>query len=329
VFEFGWPWAFWLLPLLIIWLLPAVKQKRAALAVPFFKNMVTISGQKADKGVNVARRRILQSIFMALVWILLVIAMASPQIVGEPDLKVKTARNFLMALDLSGSMLTTDWEIAGQRVSRWEAVKTVMGEFIERREGDRLGLVFFGSQAYLQVPFTSDLETIHSMLQETEVGMAGEQTALGNAIGLGIKLFQADTTVDSRVMLLLTDGVDSGSDIKPIQAARTAALDSIVIYTIGIGDPNSSAFDLDEQSLQEIAAATGGRYFLAIDRPQLEQVYQTLNQLEPIEFEEETYRPATLLYYWPLAGAFVLAVVFHLFRGLAMLIRNQKTGEVE
>lgn len=325
VFEFAYIWVFWLapLPLLVIFLLPAVTKRRNALAAPFFDRLVKASGQKPSKGVSIARRKIPAFIVLILVWILVLTACASPQLVGEPEKKIKTARSMMIAVDISGSMTTTDWEIEGKRVSRWEAAKSVMDEFIQRRKGDRLGLVFFGSQAYLQSPFTLDLQSVNQMLHEVEVGMAGQETALGNAIGRSIQLLEADS-VDKKVLILITDGVDSGSEINPIQAARTAALDSIVIYTIGMGDPNGGLFDVDEKSLKLIASETGGKYFRAIDREELEKVYSTINQLEPIEYEDESYRPVELLYFWPLSAAFGLALLYQLLSGVIILIKRTK-----
>jgi Ca-activated chloride channel family protein len=196
-----------------------------------------------------------------------------------------------------------------------------MDEFIEQREGDRMGLIFFGTQAYLQVPFTTDLKMVFNLLHEVEVGMAGQKTAMGNAIGRSVELFEADS-VDKKVLILLTDGVDSGSEINPIQAARTAALDSVLIYTIGMGDPNAGLFDLDERTLRQIASETGGKYFRAIDREQLEGVYAEINMLEPIEYEDESYRPVKLLYFWPLSAAFIVAILHQLTLGLITLFRK-------
>jgi len=325
VFEFGYSWVFWLapLPLLVIFLVPAVKQRRDALVAPFFQKMVEITGQKPGKGVSIAKRQFLQFLILILIWILILGALASPQIVGEPEKQIKTARSMMVAVDISGSMETRDWTIDGERVSRWDAVRSIMENFIERREGDRMGLIFFGSQAYLQVPFTRDLQLVNNMLQEVEVGMAGQRTAIGNAIGRSIRLFEADST-EKKVLILLTDGVDSGSEINPVQAATTAAADSIIIYTIGMGDPNSNLFEIDEKSLKEIASVSGGEYFLAIDSEALDKVYETIDELEPIEFEDESYRPVKLLYYWPLAGALILAVLHQLISGIIVLIRNRK-----
>lgn len=308
--EFGFPQAFILLPLPLIlyYLLPPLRQKETFMTVPFFNNFIQVTGIKAKTGVSVIGKKTINIITLGLMWILAVISIASPQIVGEPELKLKTARSLMIAVDLSGSMSTTDWEIEGERASRWDAVKHVMDEFISRREGDRIGLILFGTQAYLQVPFTSDLDVVSSYLQESEVGMPGERTAIGNAIGLGVRIFEADS-VDRKVMILLTDGVDSASDVNPIQAAGIAAADSVVIYTIGIGNPNSSLFEIDEKMMQQIANNSGGKYFLAMDRKQLEDVYATLDKLEPIEYEEETYKPATLLFFYPVGLMIILGFI--------------------
>ena len=145
--------------------------------------------------------------------------------------------------------------------------------------------------------------------------MPGERTAIGNAISLGVRLFEADS-VERKVMILLTDGVDSGSEVNPIQAARAAAIDSVVIYTIGIGDPGAKIFEVDEPMMRQISKDTKGQYFLAMDEQQLEAVYNTLDELEPIEYEEESYRPATLLYYYPLIALIIIGLLNQLVFGL-------------
>jgi Ca-activated chloride channel family protein len=324
VFEFGLKYAFFLLPLplIIYFLLPALRQQKTFMSVPFFKNFIEATGIKGKAGISVSKKKIINIISLSLIWILFIAALASPRLVGEPEQKIKTARSLMLAIDLSGSMATTDWKIDGKRTSRWGAVKNVMAEFIKRREGDRIGLILFGTQAYLQVPFTSDLNVVNQYLQESEVGMPGERTAIGNAISLGVKLFEADS-VERKVMILLTDGVDSGSEVNPIQAARAASRDSVVIYTIGIGDPNAKLFEVDEPMMRQISKDTNGKYFLAIDEKQLDDVYKTLDQLEPIEYEEETLRPATLLYYYPLGALILIALLNQLSFGIINLFRKK------
>lgn len=315
--EFEYPWMFWtlLLPLIII-LLPPLKYRSEALFVPYFDDVLKIKKEKPAKGVQVAKRGTVATVFLYIVWFCLVCAAASPQLVGEPEKQIKTARNFLINVDISLSMDTRDWENRdGQTVTRWEAVKEVMDEFISRRQGDRMGLILFGSQAYLQTPFTDDLEVVEALLNDSEVGMAGAKTAIGNSIGKSVELFEQDS-IQKKVMVLVTDGADSGSELKPIQAARLAAVDSITIYTIGIGTTRPQAYELDEYTLTEIAKATGGQYFQASDRLRLEEVYAELDELEPIEYENKDYIPKRLLFYYPLALAIILALGYHLIAGL-------------
>jgi Ca-activated chloride channel family protein len=295
--EMGVPWALWLIPFpLFILLFPPMRYRTEALYVPFFSQVLAIKKEKPSKGVKVVSRQWYQVILMWLVWICLITSLASPQLVGEPQKQIKTARNLLLNVDLSLSMDSRDWiSKEGERTTRWDAVKEVMDEFIQMREGDRMGLVLFASQAYLQAPFTSDLQVVRSLLDESEIGLAGAKTVIGNAIGKGIELFESDS-IEERVMILVTDGADSGSDLPPQQAARMAAMDSITIYTIGI-----------------------------------KEIYAILDELEPIEFEDEDYIPRRLLFFIPLMAAFGLTVLFHLLAGLVstlriILLRFKATG---
>ncbi len=310
-FEFEYIWFFWLvpLPLLVIWLAPPFKKRRTAMKHTRFEQKADITGQKAKKAAWVSKRHSLNQLTLWLIWILLVGAAAHPQLSGQPEMQVKNARSFFIAADISFSMDTRDWRLNGQQLTRWEAIKSIMAEFIDDREGDRLGLIFFGSNAYLQSPLTTDLNFIKWQLEETDIGMAGQMTGIGNAIGYANKLFKNDT-IENKVLLLLTDGVDSGSDILPMDAAEIAKNDSITIYTLGIGDANAPNADLDEQSLTTIAEITGGQYFAAINPEELKKAYQTLNELEPIEWEEQDYKPVVTLYHYPLMVALGLAL-FH------------------
>lgn len=309
------------LPLLVFWLLPPLKQRKEALRLPTFVEAEKAAGQKASQGAWVSRRNFLQWLVLLLIWLCILTAFASPRIVGEPEMKVKTARNFVIAADISFSMANKDWEIDGERVTRWDGVKQVLRQFIDKRKGDRLALVFFGTNAYLQAPLTTELDVIDFMLDETDVGMAGQMTAIGKAIGYSINIFKGDS-LDQKVLLLLTDGQDDGRGIFPTDAAQMAARDSVTIYTIGIGEATGKNDGLDEQSLQQIAQITGGSYFLAQDPNQLEQAYQTLNELEPIEFEAEENVPVTLLFQYPLALALILGLLLAIVRGIQKRIRG-------
>lgn len=323
MFEFANIWVLWLLPLpfVVYWLMPPLHRRSDVLMVPFIQRAASASGQKLRKGAWVSRRSLLQWFFTLLTWVFMLLALARPQLVGEPEMTVKTARSFVVAADISFSMANRDWMDESERMTRWEGVKSVLKEFISQREGDRMALLFFGTNAYLQTPLTTDLKTVEWFVEETDVGMAGQMTSIGKAIGFGIRLFEEDT-LDHKVMLILTDGSDGGKGITPTDAAYMAKSDSIKIYTLGIGDPEASGSDLDEETLINISEITGGKYFRAIDNAELEKAYATLNELEPMEFEEEEYKPVTSLYFYPLAASLICAFLLLLIRGLGSMIRK-------
>jgi len=322
-FEIAYLWVFWLLPLplFVYWIFPALRLKSSALHMPHFNKIEEYTGEKPRKSALIQKRNIISWIGLWLIWILTLCALASPQIVEKPEMKVKTSRNFLILADLSFSMAETDWMIEGKRARRWDAVKNVMHDFIGKREGDRMGLILFGSSAYIQAPFTSDLNTVNQLLDEADVGMAGQMTNIGKAVVKGIQMFEQDT-IKTKVMLLLTDGVDAGTDILPLDAADLAVKDSIQIYTIGIGDPNGRGSDLDETTLQEISDMTKASYFRAKDIESLNEIYAELDALEPIEYEEEEYKPTTLLYYYPLGLAIALTVLLSFVNSLISVIKK-------
>jgi Ca-activated chloride channel family protein len=312
--EFAHLWMFALLPvpLLIWWLVPAYKEPRSAIRVPFFDELVARGGQTPQRGAVVLRRSLIQRVGLPIVWALVVVTLARPQWVEEPITKIQAARDLMLAVDLSGSMEATDFEDAdGNRIQRLDAVKGVLDDFMSRREGDRLGLIFFGSDAFLQVPFTQDHDTCRALLDEARVRMAGPQTMIGDAIGLAIKRFE-QSEVDNRVLILLTDGNDTGSKIPPARAAEIAAGKGVTIHTVAVGDPETVGEQkLDEAVLKEIARVTDGRFFSANDRGQLEGIYRELDQLEAREFETLSHRPTRPLFHWPLGAAVVLLIGYH------------------
>ncbi len=325
--ELIWQPLVWVIPLpLIVMLLPKAKARsQSALKVPFYASMGFTTGTD-ERSTN--RFRLILSLVC---WLLLVLAAMRPQFVGDPISLPRSARDLLMAVDISGSMETADMELSRQKVSRLLAVKAVAGEFIERRVGDRLGLILFGQQAYLQTPLTFDRETLKTLLYEAEIGLAGKQTAIGDAIGLAVKRLRTQKTED-RVLILLTDGANTAGAVDPLKASELAAQEGLRIYTVGIGADkmtmrslfgtrvvNPSA-DLDEDTLTQIAQNTGGRYFRAMDTQQLVQIYKTLDQLEPSAKDEETFRPITELYHWPLAVGFIL-VLFLTLLETGILVR--------
>jgi len=323
-FEIAYKWVFLLaiVPLIVYAILPVLHKRRSALIVPFLPRAAAISNQRIRRRAWISRKNLFAWITLTACWICLLAAASSPRYVGQPAKKTKTVRSFLIATDISFSMATTDWHLGGQRLSRWGAIKTIMKGFIRDRKSDQIGLVMFGSNAYLQAPFTTDLETVSWLMDQTEVGMAGQMTSIGSAIAYGIKVFKQDT-IKQKVMLLLTDGIDSGQDILPLDAAQAAKKDSIVIYTLGIGQAKGSGgYDLDEKTLKDIARTTGGQYFNAMNEGQLKRVYATLDKLQPVVYDEESYKPVVLLYYYPLAAAILLVLVFQLLNGTVNLFRR-------
>jgi Ca-activated chloride channel family protein len=292
-----------------------------ALRVPWF---ALVGGSDAGH----LKRSALAAIAAA-VWLLLVFAAARPQWVGDIESIPVTGRDLLLAVDISGSMDTQDMILSQQAVNRLTMVKKVAGEFIQRRRGDRVGLVLFGSRAYLQTPLTFDTRTTAILLDEAEIGLAGRETAIGDAIGLSVKRLREDAA-SKRVLILLTDGANTSGEVQPMQATEFAAREGLTIYTVGVGADemmvqdffgsrlvNPSA-DLDEDTLRAIAERTGGEYFRARDAQALEEIYAQLDKLEPVESDQESVRPVNDLFYWPLSVAFLIAVMC----GIAILWRQ-------
>ena len=259
----------------------------------------------------------------ALVWALLVAAASRPQWLGEFTQLPVSGRDLMLAVDVSGSMKEKDFVIGRRRVDRLTAAKAVVGDFIEKREGDRIGLIVFGGRPYLQMPLSFDLDSVGEMLDETYIGLAEEnRTAIGDAIGLALKRLR-QYEHSNRVLILLTDGVNNAGSFAPGTAATLAAEEGMKIYTIGIGADRETArrmglffrrFDLDEKTLREVAKRTGGRYFRARDTNELKEIYALLNQLEVIERDPELFQTRTALYPWPLGAALLLAVLLLLLR---------------
>ncbi len=322
-FEIAHPWVFFLLPLplLIYWLLPPLRKKRAALVAPFFQRATQVSGQQPRHNAWISKKGFFSWFAVSLCWIFLLIAASSPQYVGQPGKKTRTVRSFLIAADISFSMQQTDWTVDGTRMTRWGAVRYLMKDFVKERKSDQIGLEMFATHAYLQAPLTTDLEAITWLLDQTEVGMAGQMTNIGEAIAFSIKIFRQDT-IKQRVLLLMTDGVDGGTDISPLDAAEAARRDSIIIYTLGIGNSTSGGYAIDEKLLTEIAQTTGGKYFRADSQKEMQAVYTELNKLQPVEYEEETYKPLVLLYMYPLGLAISIALVFYFISACIHLIQG-------
>ncbi|MFF7110090.1 vWA domain-containing protein [Pseudomonas sichuanensis] len=317
MWRFDYPWVFLLLPLAWLayrWLRP-YHEARSALRVPFFSALRQALGQ--GPGSSTINAGGWQLLLYGLAWLLLLVACARPVLVEQPIRHVQPSRDLMLAIDISQSMQAKDYSSAdGQRSDRLTAVKAVVRDFIAQREGDRIGLILFGSGAYPQAPLTLDHASLQLLLDEAGVGMAGPNTALGDAIGLTIKLL-APAKEQEKVLILLTDGNDTGSAITPEHAARLAREHGIVVHAIGIGDPAATGEDkVDLHSLQVIAQTTGGRFFRADDRAALQQVYATLDQITPHDVTTLSHQPRRDLFVWPLGAA--LAVLL-LGQGLALL----------
>lgn len=308
---FAHPWLFALLPL--PWLLRAVlpprRSSQTTVRVPFGKRLVEASAPGAGRCVDAARSLVAPT----LIWVLALVATARPQWIEPPVTKETPARDLLLLVDLSGSMEQEDFDDGmGKRVDRLTAVKGVLGDFLEKRQGDRVGLVVFGDAPYLQTPFTTDLDLAKRLLDECRVGMAGPRTALGDAIGLGVGLFDK-SELPAKTIIALTDGNDTKSQIPPVEAARVAAQRGVRIHTVAIGDPTTVGEDkLDEQALQEVAKAADGSYFFAADRKSLQGIYDELDKIETREIEIESHRPRKDYYYVPLALALALSMLSRL-----------------
>lgn len=311
--ELAWPWLLLALPLpwLLRRLLPrAAPVSGAALRVPFYAMLSPAQPHAAPPSGRWS------FVLALLAWLLLVLAAARPQWLGDPIPLPMAGRDLMLAVDISGSMTEEDMVIGGRAVDRLTAVKAVAGDFIERRVGDRIGLILFGQQAYVQTPLTFDRATARTLLFESAVGLAGRETAIGDAIGVAVKRLR-DQPTDERVLVLLTDGANTAGSIAPLKAAELAKEAGIRIYTIGVGsDPGAGfgAFGLsmgrnpiDEATLEAIAEGTGGRYFRARDLRELQGIYGLLDELEPVESDQQTFRPVGELFAWPLGLALALS----------------------
>ncbi|HBW97218.1 MAG TPA: IMP dehydrogenase [Pseudoalteromonas sp.] len=311
MFEFSWPWLFLLLPLplLLLLLKPAASNAHTRLRIPSFAKH-NLASQSLEKS---ARKL---TIFEWLLWLLLVTAAANPTWLDDPISLPNEGRDIMLAVDLSGSMTEQDMAYNGQYVDRLTMVKAVLSDFIEQRQGDRLGLILFGDTAFLQTPLTRDVKTVSKMLSESQIGLVGRATAIGDALGLSVKRF-ANKDKSNRIVVLLTDGQNTAGNLKPEDALLLAREEGIKVYTIGVGSDNPRGFSLfnmggmsggslDESLLKDIAAQTGGLYFRAKDVAGLQQIYAELDKLEPISADEQTFRPQSSLFYYPLLIAILL-----------------------
>lgn len=321
--SFVWPWFYLILPLPFLYR----KLRRSANSEsPYLESTILLSiAETQNRLVSSTSQRRLLILLLIIAWLSLVTAIARPVNIGDPVALPTTGRDILLAVDISGSMEREDMIINGRQVNRLYAVKSVVGEFVNTREGDRLGLILFGERAYLQTPLTFDTKTLRDLLIEAQIGFAGNGTAIGDAIGLSVKKLK-ERPDSNRVLILLTDGSNTAGVLSPSEASDIAKKAKVKIYTIGIGDGrqrNQGLFgqtlvnqnnDLDERTLTAIADLTGGKYFRARDPRELRSIYDQLNKLEPIDQDEELLRPITSLFHWPLALFLTCSLLIILIR---------------
>lgn len=308
--ELSFPWLLLLLPLPFL-LKRRAQQASGSLYLPPLARVA--AAYQPSRQVQRPRRWL-----AGLIWLLLVIAACQPKWLGDPISLPQQGRDMMLAVDLSGSMNISDMMIEGQPLNRLDAVKYVLKDFIAKRQGDRLGLVLFADAAYQQTPLTFDRDTVQQMLDEAVLGLVGQRTAIGEAIGLTVKRFNTYQS-SNKVLILLSDGANTAGQIQPREALKLAKAAGVKIYTVGVGAEQmiqqgifgpqlvNPSDDLDEKLLTELASETGGKYFRARDLKELAEIYQLLDQLEPIEREKINYRPQQSLLHWPLLAALLLS----------------------
>jgi Ca-activated chloride channel family protein len=320
VYKLEYPWLLALLPLplLVYWLLPAYKEEQDSLRLTFFDYISSSLGLTPQPGAVVPRTNWLQKLLAPVCWGLIVLALARPQLIEPPIQKIQPGRDLMLALDISQSMETPDFRTPdGKRLRRVDAVKQVVSEFIRKRKNDRIGLIVFGQAAYPVTPFTLDHDAGLQILGQTDAGMAGPQTMIGDAIGLAIKQFN-NSEAKQRVLILLTDGNDTGSRMPPRKAAEIASQNGITIHVVGLGDPHATGEDkVDYNALNDIAKATGGQVFHGENRVELEKAYATLDKITPQNFKTLSYQPRRELFMFPLGAAVLLFVGCQLLMLLA------------
>ena len=313
--SFAAPFAFLLLPvpLLVWWFAPAHREQAKAIRVPFFRSIAAAAGQEPSQGAVVRARGRWQMIVAILCWALTVTGLARPELLGEPIVIEKAARDLVLAVDISGSMDQRDMrDENGQPVQRLEAVKEVINDFIAEREGDRIALIVFGSNAYLQTPFTEDLAGAAELMAQTQVGMAGPHTAMGDAIGLALRTFEA-SEIEQKLLVLLSDGADTNSQMSPLNATEIAATAGVKIYTIGVGDPQGTGDNrVDLVTLEAIAARADGGFYVGNDAEGLREIYDEIDRLNPRLVDTTTFTPKQSM------GHYVFAMALCL--GLALLL---------
>jgi len=309
--SFAAPFAFLVMPLpvLVWWFASPHRETAQALRVPFFQSIAAAAGQTPSQGSLVRKRGRAQMMVAVLCWILAVVGVARPQVLGEPIVIEKAARDLILAVDISGSMDARDMQDSeGNPLQRLAAVKQVINDFIIERDGDRVALIVFGTNAYLQTPFTEDLESAAELMEQTQVGMAGPHTAMGDAIGLALRTFEA-SEIEQKLLILLSDGADTNSQMSPLNATEIAANAGVKIFTIGVGDPDGSGDDrVDLDTLEAIANRASGAFYVADDAQGLADIYAEIDRLNPRIVDTTTFQPRQEFGYLAFTAAALLGI---------------------
>lgn len=309
--DLAYPWLWLLLPL------PWLIRKRNRLVASALK--LPALARLSNQQITAQPRLTTSNILLSLIWLLLVAAASQPRWLGEHQSLPQQGREMMLVLDLSGSMDIQDMRIGNQYISRLDAMKQVLNDFIATRQGDRIGLIIFADAAYQHAPLTYDLASIKQFIDEIVMGLVGQRTAIGEGIGLAVKRLNSYPSTN-KVIVFLSDGASNAGNIQPLEALQLAKGAGVKIHTIGLGAEQmiqqsifgqrviNPSHDLDEPLLIRMAEETGGRYFRARDPQELNQIYQLIDQLEPIERDELTFRPQRSLMHLPLALAFLLSL---------------------
>jgi Ca-activated chloride channel family protein len=294
--------------------------RRSALRISF-KEDIDAANENTHEISGISRATQVQKLMSLLIYALLITALAKPLYIGEPLSKEISQREVLVSVDLSGSMATKDFvDSNGTKINRLDAVKMVLSDFFKARQGEKIGLILFGSAAFVQAPFTQDLNALEHLLSELNVGMAGPQTAMGDSIGLAVKMFQ-DSNVSDRMLIVMSDGDDTGSKVPPLIAAELAVKNAVTIFTIAMGDPeNAGEHPIDTETLKEIAKISGGKFYYAWNREELVDIYKQIDKLKPKEVKVLTYRPTFDLFSYPL----MLIIFILLGYGLLLFLKSRK-----
>ncbi|BAF73325.1 VWA domain-containing protein [Sulfurovum sp. NBC37-1] len=309
--EFAYPWVFILtvLPFIINRAPLYYISKRMALRISFKEDIdAAMESRQEVSGISRATKG--EKFLLFILYVLVLSALAKPNLIGEPVTKDVSQRELLISVDLSGSMMTKDFvNKEGKAIDRLEAVKMVLRDFLKERKGEKIGLILFGNAAFVQAPFTQDLDALEHLLDSLRVGMAGPQTAMGDSIGLAVKMFR-ESNVTDRMLIVMSDGDDTGSKVPPKTSAELAAKNGVNVFTIGIGDPkNAGEHPIDTDTLKEIAAITGGKFYYAWNLDDLQDIYKQIDKLKPKEIKVLSYRPVKELFAYPLLAAILLLLL--------------------